>query len=942
MDRVIGFFLIGLGLGHPTQCSAADVVAYLKSSPVQIYGDADLTKKVRSVSFEFGQGVKISMQTENSIELILSDEKTGWIKKSDAIISAMIGTVVDGQGYHLQDRPKVMLWNDPGRLGEFLSSNNPKQFPPDWFEVPSIEKNANLILPLIASDHKLTKEGRSIELAEVLIPFTPQTLQSLELGRHGTGQNYNIAFLVDRSPDAVDFSEKLLTDISNRLERLLADGKNNFSISLSYFGAGDAFQFHADRGLDGMRKKLIRKPKIDMDQGEPLEYALQSELAAADPTVSGTIVVVLSGANLDSEHMPESEIDKSITKNINENKSPSLSAIIAQSTPEPGPDLSELVKASGHKIQSQFLDYSEDLSKQITDMIADKIKPSNSEALDLFTLQAICKLRNPLLFPCFLPADSQPNLINQFSNSEWIAYPTWVVIDGLIMTSTFLPTPNQNKALEMPDADPDLLSGALKKNSELRMKLSATREEARLTALELLTTKQEMQDITAQSALIEDSLTYSTQSIQLLEVKRKNLSKKIYELEDEIVLAKEKYASQEDRLRETDRGLRNQKIMADQNLNRVMKQSRNELAKSILELSTAKAEFSAQIESLRLKYIANLEQLKNARDKLDALSETVTKITSDRDGLLISLSSAETKLLLEKAALHAASIKQEATSQQVKEFERKLAAVSERSAAITSELMRSRNISESVAADNLKLKTILNSSYGELAHIKSKLLLSDDNLNLMTIKANKYAVDLDASIKGMEAYREAAVSENLKNVAKIDNLELNLSVSKKLLHDNLAKNSAEFSRNLIASELEKEELSKKVSNLHSKNVDLLSDSVLEKSKFEQERTEIIIELKDAKAKIKKSAEDLATQNDLTAKFSGDLKRASKKIETLSQDLKASDQEVEDLKLDLVKASSKAKLSAVAPSQKPISNTPPPKTTLPSESGSATGFFGGGG
>ena len=383
-----------------------------------------------------------------------------------------------------------------------------------------------------------------------------------------------------------------------------------------------------------------------------------------------------------------------------------------------------------------------------------------------------------------------------------------------------------------------------------------------------------------------------------------------------------------------------------------MKQSRNELAKSILELSTVKAEFSAQIESLRLKYIANLEQLKNARDKLDALSETVTKITSDRDGLLISLSSAETKLLLEKAALHAASIKQEATSQQVKEFERKLAAVSERSAAITSELMRSRDISESVAADNLKLKTILNSSSDELAHIKSKLLLSDDNLSLMTIKANKYAVDLDASIKGMEAYREAAVSENLKNVAKIDNLELNLSVSKKLLHDNLAKNSAEFSRNLIASELEKEELLKKVSKLHSKNMDLLSeldqkkqllsDSVLEKSKFEQERTEIIIELKDAKAKIKKSAEDLATQNALTAKFSGDLKRALKKIETLSQDLKASDQEVEDLKLDLVKASSKAKLSAVAPSQKPISNTPPPKTTLPSESGSATGFFGGGG
>lgn len=952
MDRVIIFLLTGLGLGLPTQCLSADVVAYLKLSPVQIYSDSDLTTKEKPTSVMFGQGIKILTQTETAIKVILPNDETGWIKKSDAIISAMIGTVTDGQGFNLENRPKMMLWNNPSKLDEFLSSKTPNQFPPDWVEVPSVDQNNDFTFPLIASDHKTTKEGKSIELAEVLIPFTPSKLHRLDLERRKTGQNYAIAFLVDRSPDAIESSEKLLLDLSNKLERLLANEKNNFKISLSYFGAGEAFQLHSNHGLDGMRKKLVRKAEIDMKQGEPLEYALQSELAAADPAVSATTIIVLSGANLDSGSTQKLDDDESRTENTNEKEPSTTSVIMAQSTPEPGSDLLEFARSSGAKINIEFLDYSENLSLQIADVLEKKIKPRNSEAIDLPTLQKICKTGGQDRFPCFLPTDTQLSLTNQISNFEWVAQPSWVVIDGLIVTSKLLPISSQSEAIAVPDTEQMLLSEALKTVSKLQIEVISNQEKARLTELELLASKKEALDITSENTAINDKLILSIKKSESLQIKAIELSKSVKTLESALKTAKDQYKMQTEQLIESDRALREEKIIADQNLNLLINQNQIELERRALEFSTSKANLLAQIDSLNFENTKNSEQLKDVRNKAAALAATVTKISNDRDSLLNSLSSAESILLRQREALHAASNKQQATDQQIRQLELSIAEVSEKNTSISSELMRSRKASKIADADNFKLQAKLNSSYDEMKSVKTELTLLEDQFASITEKANEYSTSLDASIKGMAAYREATTLEKSKSTAAIENLQRELAISKNLLQENLAQSGANFSKILAASELEKENLSKSISHLSSENTHLLNEvsqknkllteSASENSTINQDKIAVIEQLNQTNAKLQATETDLALQTASSAKLRDDLQRAQGQIELLSQKLKSSRQEVEDLKLDLFKASSKEKISKDAPSQKPISNNSTSKTKVSPESGSTTGFFGGGG
>ena len=930
VDILIALLVVVSGLLMPAVAFSAEVLAYPKFSPLPSYLDPDFIEKGSPLKVDFGVGLKILEKAESSIKVEFVGGRGAWVKNADVTMSASLGSIDRGAGYELNDRPRLQVWSDPRRLGDFLGAGDIVKFAPDWFEVVSLGVDKDIHLPLIAVDHQLLANGRSVERAQVLFPFSPKVARGLSVTRHLVDQEFDISFIVDRSHDAIDFSEELLFDVADDLARLFSGENNKFNISISYFESGALIQTSAGSGLEGMRRKMPRSVPVARSQKEPLLRAFEAELRAVDPAASKTIIVVLSGANLDAIDLTSSVEGEDFSNILSKDQSSTVSAIFALSTPEPADDLADFSRNMNHIIESTFLDFTDDLARQISDGIADKIQPLDIKSISDVKFQAICELRSPVSGPCFLPATSESfgtSFLDESVSLDWVARPGWLVVDGLIIKSTldFEHIADENSLSG--DHEGALASDTLLQLKETKDRLLRVQEQADVLVAKSDLADLKLQETIADSINLKDQLALVSSDAEALKAEKNDLQKRSDGFQKQLNAAHAEAILQVDLLARTKIEQEHDRSEAASNLTHVLENAKIETARYIADFNTLKADRDASIADWGLRFgdvssqLAETEKAKS--DLLARISDIFAtktglealnlKISADLTENQTALGIAASDLEAARFALKASEIKSEAVLQQNADLTEKLTLIDE----------YAKELEDQRAALAIQISTL-----------RSELQQANGRYSTLQATSNGFALAEKQAVVALKTERLKSVADHLEALARIDALQLELKVNQDLLRDRIAQKDADLVGLLAASELEKAQLSSLVAELQSAK----SALVVELGALSVDRKQGKSDLAEAEAALQVLREAALSHDISDADFTAKLKSASAKMDGLRAELLASNQAVEKLKTAAAIVLPKAKPLAVSAPRPKAAAVAAPTPAIPT----TTGFFGNGG
>lgn len=418
----------------------AELVGFAKFSPLAVSASPEMTD-TQPRDMAFGAPLVLLEQTDTAAQVKLGEDAV-WVHRADILVPDTERYMAAGAGFNVKERPVLRFWRSLGVATEFLSATDVRSAAPDLEEIRTDQRLRDLRLPILTRDVVDVMGARPVPMAAVMLPLNGQVAARFDALRGAQQRRYDIALVVDASPDALAFSADTADYIYRQISRYLDKVGDTADIQLTVFGANFWTGFETVGTVDGARIiDQVTGPKGAVaDHHEPLLATLQAVAGQMDDSADQRLVIALSGGDIVQTYYAAA-LKKQVTLSAPELSFPeNTDVILAQVTPEPGRGLSLLGKAPVRANSVSYAGFSENLGNQVMQMVRDLLGADTERPLSQQDLNDLCQAGLGSSIPCVLPyapttASVLPRPTRRGINSEWFSTIVWVVDDGLILNT---------------------------------------------------------------------------------------------------------------------------------------------------------------------------------------------------------------------------------------------------------------------------------------------------------------------------------------------------------------------------------------------------------------------------------------------------------------------------------------------------------------------------
>lgn len=442
MMRMSFLFVLCLCLCQPAWAqTTADPIgyAYAKFSPMLVSTSTDVTS-TEPVKVDFGTVLPVLEVKEEMARIILEDAQY-WVRKAD-IFRVNQPDLVEGQaGFSASERPAIRMWSSVSTATEFLEASNVRNALPDFQEVLTGQRLKNVRLPVVARDTVDVMGSSSVTMAAVMIPISRASVGEFDKLRGAQSKNFELTFVVDASPDAVDFSVPQAETTRAFIARLLQSNGDAFTENLVFYGAQywDDVKIYQGLNNTAFEEFLLNEPKGKLVSEDPLLAGL--ETAANLPSEVSPdleIVFVFAGSQPKETYNSRKLSRKLSLANPGINFSKSSHVIFVQATPEPSPMLKRMTGKGIGAESFTALPFNGSDRKPLLNAIRTVLGADKERPIPSSELREACKLANVEGFPCIFPfspttRSKLPGPPRRARSADWYSMVAWVVLDGLIL-----------------------------------------------------------------------------------------------------------------------------------------------------------------------------------------------------------------------------------------------------------------------------------------------------------------------------------------------------------------------------------------------------------------------------------------------------------------------------------------------------------------------------
>lgn len=414
-------------------------VAFPKFSPMPVFSNRELLKPVLR-NFDFGTRFSVIEETLLASHLRYG-ENSFWVHRADIMTPPKERYLITGPGFSAKKRPVLRFWRSLGLATEFLSATDVRSAAPDLEEVRIKRRIQKLKLPILVSDTVDVMGARPVQLVAIMLPVFSDVVAGFDELRGAQLREYEFSFLVDASPDAVNFAAEVADSLYRRVSRFLRKSGDLAKFRLTLFGANFWSDFEDLGFIEGgqIKSRIVGPMGPVADHEEPLLNVFQIMSGKLNKAADKRVLIVLSGANI-AASVYSVKLKRQVNLSNLKVRFPDQTAVfIAQITPEPGQNLRRLSKAPIAAQSVAFTEFSENLSDDIFALIVDVLGANTDRPLNRDDLTKVCNhSATSSEFPCILPYAAStstrlPRPTRRGATADWFSTIVWVVNDGLIL-----------------------------------------------------------------------------------------------------------------------------------------------------------------------------------------------------------------------------------------------------------------------------------------------------------------------------------------------------------------------------------------------------------------------------------------------------------------------------------------------------------------------------
>jgi len=436
LSRIAAGLIAALAMTAP---ALAQQAGFAKFSPLVVFDTPQLAAP-RHLDVKFGAPLALLEQTDTAARIVLDGEQV-WVHRADLLIPETPRYVIAGKGFGAEKRPLLRFWQSLSVATEFLSAVDVRRDAPNLEEVRTDARLRDLRLPVLARDVVDASGLRPVTLAAVMLPLSVAVTTRFDQMRGAQQRRYDIALVVDASPDAVTFSADTADYIYRQIGQYLRKSGDSFDISVTLFGA-NFWTGVEPLGVMDEPRIIARVKGPDgpvADHEEPLLSALRVVAKTLNTDADQRLVIALSGADI-VEAAYSADLKKQVTlADPNLTFPPGTAVVLAQVSPEPGQGLTRLSQAPIGVETMEHEPFSDTLGTDVMQRVRNILGNDTERPLSRDDLDIVCGVGRDTGFPCVLPyaattAAALPHPPTRGKNADWYSTIAWVVLDGLILT----------------------------------------------------------------------------------------------------------------------------------------------------------------------------------------------------------------------------------------------------------------------------------------------------------------------------------------------------------------------------------------------------------------------------------------------------------------------------------------------------------------------------
>jgi len=665
VDRMKMFWAGLICAGLLAQIASADGIAYPRFSPLPVLKDSGKTNEdPQNLSVAFGTAMPVVAADAEHVSVALDDGRTARLRRQDVMIPSKAIHAIQGPSFAIDGRVRLSFWDSPLRAQGFLRDGPSAQTRPILVEAGI--QGMPALLPISDRLEATSRTGRSIWIAEGLIPMVDEALPLAAQNRSGSMPPVALHVIVDGSGYTRAFSEQRLEDLSRRLDGEIDGLEGTLHLTRTIL-----LDSGKPLGPETVALSDLRRRLPDAATGRATANGLSSALTEALSKLSikiktdadagrASIILVLIGPGLRVDDLETASFSTAAAALQEQARQGVRIGLLAGSaTPEPSDVPARLLSSLGAGLPGAVVRFDADLAKETAALSAGiHQRDSASE------LSSLCKIAQEKAVPClsgpgpdnlaaFLPRPTDKPL-------EWFSLPLWFVVDGntLMFAETVLPETQAQDS-------PEMIATLQRQVAMLQTQVETTQRQLALREADLLERSASTRGNREAQAL-ETRLTSET---RVLRDALRKAEAALAGREQDLAKAEEAWRKADRRLTTTEATLDDERA-----LRMGLEQERDALRKEQKEINQAlsQAQAAAKQQEILLRAAedaataASVEvaELKRDLQQAEKTSRTLTERLGTRDEEVAALTAQLTAAASEQAELITRAARLEASLDQ--------------------------------------------------------------------------------------------------------------------------------------------------------------------------------------------------------------------------------------------------------------------------------------
>lgn len=437
---LVASFVLGFFISHS---AVGEEYVVPRLSPLETFtetsGDGSLVSAER-VSVTFGTLLPVLDRDDDDALLVrFPDGREALVRASEVYEVKSDVMVVPKAAETAMERPLTLFWDSPLRTEAFLRSGPSNASGPLFQEVKG--SRFPEALPIARSHIVESQLGRSILIAEGLIPVDERSFSALGQTSEDVNRRLSLHVVVDGSVYARDFSQRRLSEISRQLEPSTGLPSANIEVTRTVIFEDGSRTEVTPMPLSGLRQLLpISAAQAESGLGFSAGFvsairAVTAEISTSEDSGRDHIILLLVGPGLPSAIVEDAFFTQAsadlaaLTENGHR-----IGLLMTSVTPEPSETPQSVLSAMSARLSGSFVAFGESLTEQLDALYVSLSTRGRSRE----RTEPHCDSNDARKFLCLAAVEPEKlqGLIPTTGTQEleWMAFPLWFVVDGSILT----------------------------------------------------------------------------------------------------------------------------------------------------------------------------------------------------------------------------------------------------------------------------------------------------------------------------------------------------------------------------------------------------------------------------------------------------------------------------------------------------------------------------